>query len=325
MIVVHLFFGNRSFALLFLPIIIGGFYSCNYFFPYHLPETEANFGFWGRIGDQDFIGYEISALVLIFINAVIINTIFNRNEFMEKNNFLTAMLYVSFLSFFHSFYFLDGLSIAQTLLALMLFQLIKLNQNEDARKIVFNASLLMGLACSFYPILLIGVPFLFWMIWVVRPFVLRESVLIVTGFILPLVYAGLYSYFFQIELDRDEFSSSSSENHPLDLIILGGGMMIFFFMGIKSVLNKIGASTIRLKKLFRILFLLFTLFMSITVLEFFVFSKSDALSLCFIPLVVFLPYAFGIKNLKKAPTLLYYLIMLFAVGKFFIPFSELTF
>ena len=322
---VRIFFGNRSYALLFLPFIIGGLYACNHFTDYYSSEQQLNFGFWGIMNPPFLLATDFAAMLLIFINAVLINTLFNRNEFMEKNNFLTSMFYVCFMSFFSTFYHLDGLSIAQTLLVLSIIQIFKLNQNQDGRRAVFNASILFGTACTFFPVLLIGTPFLFWIIWVLRPFVLRESILVLMGFTIPLIYTGVYSYIFQTRLERNQFSSSSAEIHFLDMIVIGSGILLLLFMSAKLLLAKLRVSSIRLKKLFRIIGLLISLSGGIVILEFFVFDKLAAGGLLLFPLVFFFPYAFGEKNPKVLPTLTFYLVILFSVGKFFISFDQLAF
>jgi hypothetical protein len=321
--VVKIFFGNRSFALVFLPFIIGGFYIFNHFTNHHVAEEHLNLGFWGKMFEQDLLAFDIAALALIFMNSILINTIFNRNEFMEKNNYLTSMLYVTFMSFFHSFYFLDGLAIAQTLMILMLFQLLKLRQNEDGRRAVFNAAFLFGLACTFFPILLVGTPFLFWTIWVVRPFIFRESLLIITGFTIPMVYAGVHSWVFETKLNRDQFSNSAGELHEWETLVLCSGALLLLFFCAPSLLTLIRQSSIRLKKVFRILLLLTGLCGSIALLEFFAFQKLEAIGLLIFPLMFFLPYAFGSKQPRVVPSMIYYLIFLFSVGKFFIPFDSL--
>ena len=325
MFVVKLFFGNRSYALLFLPFIIGGFYACNYFTGYHAASSELNFGLWGSFSQPDFWFLDFLAPGLILMNAILINTLFNRNEFMEKNNFLTSMVYVTFMSFFPTFYHLDGSALTQTLMILVLIQLFRLNQNSDGRRQVFNAAILFGLACTFFPVLLVGTPFLFWMIWVLRPFILRESVLTITGFTVPLIYAGVYSYVFQIRLEREQFSSTSSELYMFDMVILASGVGLLLLLCTTYLLNKLRGSSIRLKKLFRMLGLLTGLSAGLIVLEFFVFEKLAAAGLILFPFAFFLPYAFGEKDLRAFPSFAFYLIFLFSVGKFFIPFDLIPF
>lgn len=318
---VRIFFGNRSYALLILPFIIAGYVALNMWKHYHLPDTHSGFGFWGELLSQTSIFSQILASGFVLLNAILLNTLFNRNGFMESNNFLPSILYVVFMSIFHSFYYLDGFVIAQTLLVLALYQLLKLNQKEDGRRVVFNASFMIGAACTFYPLMLTLIIFLFWMIWVVRPFVMRESSLAVIGLSIPLVYAGIYGSVFDIQLTNEQFSSTSPEFRLEDIIVISGIVFMMLILGMKSLSTKLQQSSIRLKKLFRIILILANYALLLAILEYFVFHKKEALAIVFIPLMFFLPYAFGYKNQRSATTFVFYLLFLFSVGKFFYPLS----
>jgi len=319
--VVRIFFGNRSYALLILPLLIVGYTVLNMWKGHHDPDIQANFGFWGHLLSQSTLLSQFLAGSLIFVNAILLNTLFNRNDFMESNNYLPSLLYVTFLSIFHSFYFLDGSSIAQTLVVLGLYQLLKLSQNEDARKIVFNAAFLFGVACTFNPLLLLIIPFMFWMGWVIRPFVFRESTLTVIGAVIPLMFAGVYGSFYNIEMTNEQFSSSSTELWLEDIVVLGGATFFMIVLGVGSLALKLKQSSIRLKKLFRVIVILANFCLLLTIFEYFVFHKKEALSLVFIPLMFFLPYAFGYKKQRMVTTTVFYLLFFFSVGKFFYPLA----
>ncbi|NRA11627.1 MAG: hypothetical protein HRT57_06710 [Crocinitomicaceae bacterium] len=318
---VRIFFGNRPYALLMLPLLIMGYVALNLWKGHHQPDIGGNFGFWGHLLDQSTYLSQILAGTLIFANGILLNTLFNRNGFMESNNFLPALLYVSFLSIFHSFYYLDGFSIAQTFLILGLFQLLKLSQNEDARRIVFNAAFIIGVACTFYPILLVIMPFLFWMIWVIRPFVFRESTLTVVGITIPLIFTGVYGSVYDIQLSGGDVSSTSSELWLEDVTILGGIVFFMIVLGIGRLALKLKQSSIRLKKLFRVIVILGNFCLLLTIFEYFVFHKKEALGLVFIPLMFFLPYSFGYKKQRGVTTAVFYLFFFFSVGKFFYPLA----
>ncbi|MFT5780066.1 MAG: hypothetical protein ACI837_003027 [Crocinitomicaceae bacterium] len=320
MLVVKIFFGNRSGVLLLLPLLIVIYVACNWFLGHHLPEPSG-FGFWGELLNEDKLLGRIAAPVLILLNAILLNNIFNRNGFMEKNNYVSSLLYVVCKSFFHSFYFLSGFGIAETLLILALFQLYKLDQNTDGRRAVFNASFLIGLGATFYPIMITCIPFLFSMIWVLRPFIFRESALAVIGFALPLVYGGYYGSLYGIKLNGESFTSSSHEMVLPDLFVVGGGILLLTFAGMVPWLKKLGQSSIRLKKLFRLNLLLSLYIVLLATLEFFAYGKIEAISLLIGILILFLPYAFGDGKLRSVPSVVFYLVFFFSVSKFFISFD----
>lgn len=324
MIVVRLFFGNRSYVLLLLPLFIGGMYSINLLTNYHQSENQFHMGLWGII-DMDSKWIDLIAPILIYTNAILLNTLFNRNDFMEKNNYITSLLYVLVTSFFPSFYHISGFAIAQTLLILSTFQVFKLSQNEDGRSAVFNSAFLFALGSTLYPIMLLGIPLMFWIVWVVRPFILRESILLFTGLGIPLLYAALSSVYFDIDVDRQHFSSSSTELKWIDISVLGGAVFLLGLASLKGVLYKTRVSSIRFKKIIRILSLQSWLIVGLVAVEFLAFRKVSGISLLLFPLLFFLPYAFGDKSPKPFPTLVVYVLFFFSVGKFFIPFELLQF
>jgi hypothetical protein len=315
--VVQIFYGNRSYALLLIPFIATGFVILNLYFPYHLPDPQAHFGMWGKLLPQESTISQLLAPAIVVANSIILNTIYNRNDFLEKNNYLVSMLYVSFMAYFHSFYFLDGSLIVQLILCVSLFSFFKLNQNEDARKIVFNLAFWFGLASTFYPLFLLSLPILFSMIWVMRPFVFRESLLTLVGFVLPLVYAGVYNFYFERTMVGADFSSSSTEWYILDIMFIGSAVTWFLLFSVQTLLRKMQQGSIRIRKLYNILMLMGVLTLLLTSLDYFFFNKGQVISLVFVPLMFVLPYGFGYKKQRVAPTIFYYLLLLFAVGKFF--------
>ena len=322
---IQLFFGNRSFSLLLLPVIIAGYYWCNSVFQFHASSDQMNLGMWGVIARQNHWLFQLGAFAIILMNALLLNTIFNRNEFMERNSYLVPFFYVVFMSFFHSFYFLEGLSIAQSFVVLMLYQLFKLNQNEDGRRATFNVGLFYGVACTFFPVLMLGFPFVFWMVWVMRPFVLRESMLIAAGFIVPILYSGVYSLFVKTRLDKTEFSSSSTELHWLNTLVLIVGVTLLVMLSLRGIYAKISASSIRMKKLFRLLLLFVVMSVLIVLIDFFLFHKVEPIGILLALIVLLLPYGFGEKKQKVLPSVLFYLIFFYSLTKFFIPFESITF
>lgn len=321
---VQLFYGNRSFALLFLPLFVAMYAILNFYLPYHTLEPTAHFGFWGNLLPQSNIISPVLAPVLIFVGALVLNALFNRNEFMERNNYIASLLYITFMSSFHSFYYLDGFALAQFFVILALYQVLELYQNEDGRRRVFNMAFLLGVAGTFYPLLLTVVIFAFWLVWVIRPFVMRESLLLVIGFLIPVLYGGIYSSFMGVKIQNEAISSVSAELSLEDVIIVGGIAFFMILLGVGTLLMKIQQSSIRLKKLFRILLILINFTLLLTILEYFVFHKKEVLALVFVPLMFVLPYGFGLKKQRDVTTVVFYLLFFFSVGKFLYPLTFLT-
>ena len=312
------FFGNRSIVLLFLPVLLGIYFLCNHYSHYYIYGGSINGGFWGQIEIPELIS-QLSAMGLVLLNSLLINRIFNRNEFMSKNTYLPSLLFLVVMSNFHVFFYLNGLGIAITIMILMIVQLFTLRQNEDGRRAIFNAAFLFGAASTFYPLLMFCIPVFFWLIWVIRPFFLRESALAIVGYIVPLAYAGGYTLFVKTPLSS-EYLSSSSHNFVWQSLIINVGLILFMiFISMPPTLNKIKLSGIRLKKLLRIILLSALLGMVTMTIELLFLNKVEGASLMAIPLIFLLTYGFGVRELRKSAVFFFYVFFFFSVGKFFIP------
>lgn len=314
-----IFFGNRSGVLLLLPALVATYAVSNFQMNYHSASPISGFGFYGQLLNERELASQILAPLFIFLNALLLNTIFNRNGFMEKNNYLPALLYVVGKSYFHSYYFVSGFGVAETCMILAFMQIFKLDQNQDGRREVFNAAFFVGLGASFYPMMLLFVPILFLVVWVLRPFIIRESALLAVGFTIPLLYAGCYSTIFGVPIKGSSFTGFPTEWKFPDLYVIAGGLLLMGVAAVGAISQKLGQSSIRLKKLFRIIFWVIMFYTLLSVAELFFLQKLDAPSFVIGWLAFLLTYGFGVKQLKQFPSFVFYVLLIFSVGKFFVP------
>ena len=119
-----------------LPLLAAIYAGFNVWTEHHLPSLNTGFGFWKIPMEESTLLAKILGPCLVIANAILLNIAFNRNGFKEKNNYLPALLFVVFQSYFHSFYYLNGFGIAQFFIVLSLIQLLGLDQNSDGRKIL---------------------------------------------------------------------------------------------------------------------------------------------------------------------------------------------
>ena len=251
---VKLFLSNRSIVQFLLPLVVLVYIILNYFTNYYSYSEVANFGFWGNNIQLNPSASQIIASLFIIGNAIGVNAVFNWNQFLERNSFMSSLLYVVLLSFYHSFYQLDGLLISHTFLIICLYQLYFLRQNEDGRKSVFNAAFFGGLAATFHPPLIVLCPFLFFMIWNIRPFVFREILLCIIGFSVPLFYAGFYLIYTGTSIDLKLLKTSTNyDRQQFDFLVTSGIFLFSLLLSLVSIQAHIQKSSIRLKKMTRIL------------------------------------------------------------------------
>ena len=158
-----------------------------------------------------------------------------------------------------------------------MIQLFRLYQNEDGRAAVFNAAFFAGISAVVHPPIIMILPFLFIMVWSIRPFVLRESLLLITGFGIPLIYGGIYLKWLEMK-----------------------------------------NSSIRFKKLVRILWVFMAIGALFGVSDYLLFGQIERFSFILLPIPFFLPYSFTSKTWGKIASILFYITFAYSIIKFFI-------
>ena len=316
---VKLFLGNRAGVLLLIPIIIYGYFLLNQQTEYYTYNATTNLGFWGKSVVLFPKIASISAAVLICFNAFGISWIYNNNEFFERNSYMSSLLYVVLMSFYHSFYSIDGLLIAHSCIVVMLFQFFKLNQNKDGRRNVFNGLFFAGVAATFHPPMILVFPFVLIMVWNVRPFIFRETILGIIAFLVPLIYAGTYLWYYgnAIELKVLE-QTTSYTNKQTDFLVTAVLFTLLFLLSIVSIRGRMQTSSIRLKKLARILYWLLLIGILFGVVDFIIYRQIERFSFLMLPLSFFLTFSFVHKTFGLMASVLFYLTFTYSIIKYFI-------
>lgn len=317
----RLFTENRILSVFLLPIFIIVHTILNSYFSFFEVTNNIDLGLFGNHTLNSILPKQIIGGTLIFINSLGINYIFNHNNLFEKNTYLPSCIYIVWMSFFEGMYNPDGFIISHTACIVLFYQLFKLNQNEDGRRIVFNASFFAGIATCFHLPMVILLPFLFVMVWTIRPFVLRESLLIIAGFLTPLVYAGAY-----ILIKKEPFISLNwkLENdyylfNQLNLLLITVVGLFYVVISVFGIRSKLQKSSIRFRKLVRILWLFFFLFICIGFVDFLITEQLKYFSLIFIILSFFSFFAFIKKPLSTLTNGLFILLIIGSFLKFFLP------
>ncbi|MFA7272277.1 MAG: DUF6427 family protein [Crocinitomicaceae bacterium] len=313
------FIGNRPIVLLLLPLIIVLFVFLNLWSNYYEYSIYTNLGFWGDKFQFPKWSTLILGPVIVLVNAIFLTNLFNRNSFIDRNTYVTALVYVAYYSFYHGFYQVDGLAISHFLMILTLFEIFKLQPNEDGKKSTFNAGFFAGLAMTFHPALLVIFPFLVIMVLVLRPVILREFLLLIIGFFVPLIYAYLFYRYFNQEISMQLIATSTNfEKVQIDFLVTA---VLFSFTVLLSLLalNRQSQKTsIRSKKLMRVLFIFSICCIILGGLDFIFFRQIERFSLLFVPLSFFLTFGLQNKTYQWLSSALLYLILAYSVGKLFL-------
>lgn len=313
------FLNNNVLVLILLVPVIVGFHILNAYFPYHTFIEKVDLGLWGRL--EIFTNPISPALAGLFIalNAFQLNFLFNKHEFLEKNNYAPALFYVILMSFSHSFYQLDAVLIAHFFMLQALRLLFRLRANEVNPRYGFDGAFFIGLAATFLPPFS-GLIIIFWFAaWALQPYTLRQWIIMLVGFLIPIAN-GLTYWWFSGHLISLNILKHATKFDYQDIVYYAtaAALVILFLLSIIGIRIRSRISSIRFKKLNRSLlwFLVGTIFLGVAEMIF--YQQAEWISLMFIPLSFFFTFAFIHKIWQKVASIFFYLTFIIAVFKFFL-------
>lgn len=316
---IRLFTENRVLAIFLLPVLLVGYVLLNQFFPYFETTKEVDLGLFGTYLINDILSKQIGGGLIVFLNAIGLNLIFNNQNFFEKTTYFPAFTYIVWMSFFNGMYNPDGLLLSHTACIIMISQLFNLNQNEDGRKLVFNAAFLVGLATCFHLTMVIILPFLFFMVWIVRPFVLRESLLLLAGFTVPLIYAGVLMLFHGKSVDQSwDIHLHSFYDQQLTILFIASLVFLFIIVSFFGIRTKLKKSSIRFRKLVRMLWIFLFITVCVGIMDVLLSQETESFSLLFIILPFFSFFSFLKKPLSYIANSLFFIVLICSLLKFFL-------
>lgn len=314
------FLSNQPFVLFLLLPVLAGFYLLNLYFPYHVLFDVVDLGLWGKTESLSSFWIGIFSALVIGLNAIQINNLFNRHEFLERNNYGPSLFYVVLMSFSHTFYQPDGLLIVHVCWLQVLRIIFQLRTGEDNRRQIVNASFFVGLSATFHPPSA-GLLVLFWFaMWALKSFQFREWLLSLIGFSVPVVNALMYWWFSGHRIDVYILRSHTSVEHAeLVYYISSGIVLVLFLLSIIGIRIRIVKSSIRFKKLNRAMMWVLLGGVLLGLAELLFYQQLEWFNFMFIPLSFFFTFAFIHRFWQQVATVFFYATIVLAVVKFFIP------
>lgn len=136
----------------------------------------------------------VTAFVLLYAQALMINYFINAFRMISKPTYLPAMAYLLLTTLLPEWNFLSSPLVATTLVLWAIIILFRLYNVQVARGPVFNIGLLLGLSSYLYfPAAAFLLCFLLGMM-VLKPFRLNEVVLFLIGCLTPYYFYGTYLF-----------------------------------------------------------------------------------------------------------------------------------
>jgi hypothetical protein len=146
------------------------------------------------------IAASIFAYIVVVLTGFLYNYIANEQEFLPKRTYLPGLFYCVLMSSSPLLLQCHPLIFANLFITLMLNALVNTYRQNTAFNGVFQGGFFLGIASLFYFPVVLLFPLLLVSLLVLRPFIWREWLIIIIGFIFPYIYVVTY-YFWNDSLN----------------------------------------------------------------------------------------------------------------------------
>ncbi len=282
-------------------------------------ESDNTFylGLWGNVQISSFVNILLCS-GFIFVNAILLNWVFNKLNYYERSTLLPGFIYIILLTNTRELSVFDGALIFHLFLILALFLLSRITINKQHLEIYFNMGFLLGVGASFFPVFYFTLPLFYLLSLLLKAYKTRELLLYIAGWLVPQLFIGLYFYLFKIPFSYivrnwTDNVSLIPLNYFFDLIIL----LITFLVAITTVNLVVTTLSLHLKRYTFGLVILTTISAVSSSYYYFFFEDIRLIH----TIVILLATLFAIVLLKKKNKFLqlivFYSIFIFSFLKFF--------
>ena len=182
----------------------------------------------------------VTATILVFIQAVLINIIVGKNRIANEISLLPGLFYVLLSSAFSEFLYLSPLILANTFYIIVLMELFSAYRKYSAAGAIFNIGLWTGVASLFYSsylfLFVLGIAGLV----ILRSFKLKEQLMAISGLLVPYILAGTYFFmtdtfpeFWQAQMQNNfgflDLQGTPDLNFYIKMGLLGLMLLTFIF------------------------------------------------------------------------------------------------
>lgn len=149
---------------------------------------------WIQENNISSLSLQIVDILLIYIEAIILNFILTANKIFTSKSFVPAMIFITLSSLFGEWIESSTQTIAQLFLLISMMNLFSITGKETGREGIFFTSVFLSIGSLFYfpvalflPVIMIGVLF--------RSLSFADFILILIGFLLPYYFIGIGLYY----------------------------------------------------------------------------------------------------------------------------------
>jgi len=136
----------------------------------------------------------IFAFILLILGSLLLNNTLVIHKVIPRNNFLPALIYTSFMSLSPELLTIHPVLLANLFIILAIRTLMGLYNKQDPFQDIFNAGLMVSLASILYLPFAIFLTLIWISLFIFRTITMREIVISITGFIIPLAFEAMYFF-----------------------------------------------------------------------------------------------------------------------------------
>ncbi|MGF1925099.1 MAG: DUF6427 family protein [Bacteroidia bacterium] len=203
------------------------------------------------------------ATLIVFLQAILFNTVINKHSLLSKPTYLPALLYVTGSSLFLQFLILSPPLMCNFLLIWMMDKFLKIGKSPNALMTLFDAGMLIALGTLIYFPFIVFLVMLWLSLLLYRSFNWREWVSGLIGFLTIFFFVAVFYYwndninqFFQIWRPLiNQFPSVLKINYNDYLVLLP--VTVIMVLAALQLRENFFRSFISTRKAFQMLFFMF--------------------------------------------------------------------
>jgi hypothetical protein len=212
---------------------------------------------------------------LISFTAVYFNLMLNKHEVLYKNSYLPSLIFALLISSTPGLFLFHPIHFVNLLILIIFNRMFTMFKNDKANAALFDSAFLSGVASLIYfPALLLFIVLII-ALRILRPFNLKEWLIVMIGFILPYFFVSVYMFwnhslipFWSQYISLFSFSAPTvsivQSNQMIYLGIVVGLLLLFSLLKLRANHSKNVIRTRSFQQLFFILFFLGTISIAIT-------------------------------------------------------------
>ena len=142
----------------------------------------------------------IFAFIILILESFLLNWTLVTHRVIPRNNFLPALIYTSLMSFSPELLTIHPVLLANLFIIFAIKILMGLYNKSEPYQEIFSAGLMVSLASIIYLPSAIFIAIIWTSLFIFRTITVREIIISITGFMIPLVFEGMLFFW------NDQFS-----------------------------------------------------------------------------------------------------------------------